>query len=241
LRIISKQHDYYDSVRIFGIDPNIVYVRKEISYDQSTPEYKNARSAAIIDAVISKLPHVSCYRRDAYISRAFVLIFCGKIFPCILYRYYSSDIRFPKKRYKYCYNLDSVEHFINKYGSKSDKRRFKSKSRYRMSTKRNMEELFKISGSKSSEFIDLHHNIGYPSLIIEPNATNQKHLIYNPILKDINFYRIFDTFKTFQELSMFIGGVMGGECPPMIEISDDIRFEEKGFDSKLSFRKEKEN
>lgn len=63
-------------------------------------------------------------------------------------------------------------------------------------------------------------------------------IILNPVLKEIEFYKKIDSFTAFQELSMFISGIMGGKSPCMIEISNDDKIAKHGFD-KYSFRKEK--
>ena len=39
-----------------------------------------------------------------------------------------------------------------------------------------------------------------------------------------------------QELSMFVDGVMAGQMPPMVEVSNEVRVHKAGFD-KWSFRK----
>jgi hypothetical protein len=60
----------------------------------------------------------------------------------------------------------------------------------------------------------------------------------NPMLKDYEFYRVFDTYQTFQEISMFLGGVLGTNEDGGNVVDDKHRFSQRGFD-KWSFRKEK--
>jgi len=56
-------------------------------------------------------------------------------------------------------------------------------------------------------------------------------------LKDIGFMRALDTYTAFQELSMFVGGVMARPGKPMVEITDDKVIAAKhGFDN-WSFRR----
>lgn len=60
-------------------------------------------------------------------------------------------------------------------------------------------------------------------------------------LKDLFFYRAVDAFTLFQELSMFVGGVLPRNPNPMVEITDDkVKVEKHGFD-KWSFRKHKDD
>jgi hypothetical protein len=56
-------------------------------------------------------------------------------------------------------------------------------------------------------------------------------------LKDVEFFRVFDPHTTYQEIFMYISGVLGGNMKEIPEMSDDDMRDSKGFD-KWSFRKE---
>ena len=63
----------------------------------------------------------------------------------------------------------------------------------------------------------------------------QAKIVYNACLKDLEFFRLFDTYTAFQEISMFLGGL----AVPLKEIPhvpDKIMVGAKGFDQ-WSFRK----
>ena len=55
-------------------------------------------------------------------------------------------------------------------------------------------------------------------------------------LKEVEFFKKFDPWQAYQELSMYIGGVIAPESKPMIKIEDKYKIMEHGFD-KMSFRK----
>lgn len=60
-------------------------------------------------------------------------------------------------------------------------------------------------------------------------------------LKDWGFARAVDPYTLFQELSMFIGGVLPRNPNPMVEITDqNVKVAKHGFD-KWSFRKHKDD
>jgi len=61
----------------------------------------------------------------------------------------------------------------------------------------------------------------------------------NPLLKDYEFYKVFDTFQAFQEVSMFMGGVLGAGEKEITEVQDKYKITQHGF-NKFSFRKDKE-
>jgi hypothetical protein len=58
----------------------------------------------------------------------------------------------------------------------------------------------------------------------------------NDILSQYQFFKVLDPYSAFQELEMFLGGIMAPENKKMIEISDRYKIEEHGFD-KWSFKK----
>jgi hypothetical protein len=58
-------------------------------------------------------------------------------------------------------------------------------------------------------------------------------------LKDFHFYKVVDPFTLFQEISMWVGGILPGSANPMVQITDDtIKVAKHGFDPKWSFRKQ---
>jgi hypothetical protein len=60
----------------------------------------------------------------------------------------------------------------------------------------------------------------------------------NPFtLKRLGFAKALDPYSAFQELSMWIGGVLGGTSPEIVTIKDDkTLIEGHGFDNRFSFR-----
>src|SRR5277367_2219563 len=60
----------------------------------------------------------------------------------------------------------------------------------------------------------------------------------NPFtLKQLGFAKALDPYTALQELSMWIGGVLGGTSPEIVTITDNkVLVENHGFDNKISFR-----
>lgn len=59
-------------------------------------------------------------------------------------------------------------------------------------------------------------------------------------LKDFHFYHLIGADQLFQEISQWVGGVLGGPSPETVEIRDDVVLRDKrGFDEK-SFKKGKQ-
>jgi hypothetical protein len=63
--------------------------------------------------------------------------------------------------------------------------------------------------------------------------------IDQPILKSMQFYKAVPANICFQEIDMWVGGVLPKAGPPMAEVSDEIRAAKHGMD-KTSFRKPKQ-
>ena len=59
----------------------------------------------------------------------------------------------------------------------------------------------------------------------------------NPVLKDFNFMRVLDPVTAYNELRMFIGGVLTNPEKDVDQVSMEYRYRQKGFDEKYGFRK----
>ena len=70
-------------------------------------------------------------------------------------------------------------------------------------------------------------------------AGKVKELIINPRLKDWGFQSVKDPVTAFQDIYLFISGVLGAPEKPMVKISDKEMAKKKGHDSPFSFRKPK--
>ena len=90
------------------------------------------------------------------------------------------------------------------------------------------------------EFFDKQTWSKYKNLFIDKKVplfalTNEK-IILNANLKDYRFAKIKDPFTAFQDIMMYISGVLGVGEPEMVEISNNDMRDKKGFDD-WSFKK----
>ena len=68
---------------------------------------------------------------------------------------------------------------------------------------------------------------------------SKKRLVINPELKKWQFYKLFDSYSAFQEISLFLGNDLARERQGKVPTGDDVTLAvSKGFD-KWSFRKMK--
>jgi hypothetical protein len=58
-------------------------------------------------------------------------------------------------------------------------------------------------------------------------------------LKAVQFYKVLDAYTAFQEIAMWIGGILATQAGPVVDVTDDrVKAHKHGFD-KHSFRKTK--
>lgn len=77
--------------------------------------------------------------------------------------------------------------------------------------------------------------------MFEPAKNWPRWSINSDQLKAVQFYKVVDPYAAFQEISMWIGGVLPASGAKMVEVSDIVRIEKHGFDKKTSFRNMKRN
>ena len=249
MRIISDFHDYYDIGLSYGIDPKIIYKRKtktvtlerdNISkYDRNktTEVFEVAKTvfSGINGLGISLFvprPHYNRYYLK--INSLGCICFCGYIYPFIETRIERPN-KFPE--YQYIYTLREMDELIDNSNSKKIKQEYYKKNGiYRINTQYNFNQFFNESNKMLyNDLVDLHREYDSPIFIYE-QIYNFK-MIINPKLTDYKFYQIQDAYTTFQNLSMFMSGILGCKENEIININDKDLKHMKGFDEK-SFRKE---
>jgi hypothetical protein len=232
------------------MDPACVYKRVEEEYFYRDKNHDDKTKVVIKNPIVeelrTKLPRYRSFSEERLIlDDSFIILFCGRLYPCIVFRVtpkHPHPTGVDNSKYIWCYSYKDTMSVLNKY--LKIKRRKRNRhlgrfSRYNQLGEENLRSLFRpqndMADFELKGLMDIHYKTGIPSF-----AILDEKIIYNPVLKKYKFYKIFDAFHAFQELAMFVSGVLGGTSPPMIEIEDKIRLEEHGFDSKTSFRKEKE-
>ena len=220
--IKSKFSDYYDGGLVNGIDSDRHYIR----------ETKEVEFKTQLDL------------------RKFEIIgFCGEIYPIIneSYKSYGKWIRHPKDYI--LFNEDAVlnEYIVEKKNNEevyikhnvSQHSYFSFKGENRRSFVENLKNNKELKGLFTLYNTPVFH-------IKQPRIGDWRHrkktlLTINPCLSDLSFYKIKDTIQAFQDIEIFIGNVLTGiEDKPQPVGSDLDLLKSKGFDSKWSFRKEKE-
>jgi hypothetical protein len=251
MRIFSKYHDYYDTALGYGIDPSIIYERKD---EDITDLYsKQPFLYDKLSKIYSKVFDFNASRIDneeLQVLSKNLIIFCGKIYSCIevVYKIKNTNKTIEKSiesTTEFVYTYEAFNKIITNYTKINLEKNLSDYFSYNMSNMsadKRFKLLFEKQGIESKDATDLHFKLDSPLIVMIRNTSSKNGKIFtihkNSCLKNIEFYKIVSPFEAFQELSMFIGGIMGGKSPIMIEIADKDRIAKHGFD-KFSFRKEK--
>lgn len=237
----TKKKDYYDGVvGTMGVDKTIIYNReiREFVKDEIPEPFKRKVSNYYTKQVQAflklggyhiKKEHLKKYNSYSY----FIVGFCGKLY--IGWKLYASKkTSFTNENVitTIIYNFEEIKQLLDLkqvwYGNLEDH----------------------VNNVLNYDPMDLFRNLNTPVFIYDHdfnrtflsrygNYENPKFII-NPNLSDYEFYRIFDSFQAFQEIQMFLGGVLGNHEKEIIEVADKYKIEQHGFD-KWSFRKESES
>lgn len=229
--IISKHKDYYDGViNTMGVDKTIIYDRKlyEISdYEKFPDEFQRKRfdNYRKINHFLN-LENYPLKKSVKYFNlNSFIIGFCGKLY--IGWKFYEErknikDQYGMNKIYtKIIYDYDDAKKYIqttNWGGNLNDS----------------------VNYVLNYDPIEIFRKYNTPVFVyVNESMISVKDVkfIINPILKDYEFYKIFDSFTAFQEIQMFISGVLGSGENKMIEIEDRYKIPQHGYD-KWSFRRE---
>lgn len=249
MRIISNFKDYYDGVARMGFDKAIVYKRMtekvkaipsiEYMIDQKNNEDGQKYSRMFVGSISQ--------HTDLTVN---FLGFCGRYYP--VYTVNKSAPEDAEAKYKYAHTCDIEK--VPEIVAKVCIEEYKpipgaSKTTTAAEIVRNFmkhwigekpeywERSSKSQALKVAEKIkkfpdtDPFFQLETPVFLV-----CGREIIKNPCLKDLGFMGILDPYQTFQEISMFVGGVMAQKHQmPCLVTDDDMIRDTHGFDEN-SFR-----
>lgn len=209
-------HDFYDCGLSLGIDPSIILVRGK---SKSIPVDVAGGSLRTVDIRLKS-------RFSDYLSLETVSVaFCGKVYRGLL-------AKNGLQRHEGIWSLDGAKKWCGQFKDTS----LSVHTGWR-EEKMTLEKYFApfpaskelwdyMIANKVSIMVDIWHS-----------WHDEKVFEINPyMLKQIGFAKALDPYTAFQELSMWIGGVLGGTSPEIVRITDDqVLIANHGFD-KHSFR-----
>ena len=242
MKIKSNFTDYYDRSLEYGIDESLLFKR----ITSSELMYVSGMYAILSPRLI--LNSSICIRPS-------IIGFCGELYKCV-----TVETDHITQIIKTFYNFKSfIKYFEQSVKGVSAKdgltKRDKEDVDYiqriidcffkelAVGYRRTLEEpLFnEVNKELKTKFVE--YKVPYFCLTCttptERNDNNRKYeLILLPRLNRYDFVRVKNPTQAFQEISMFIGGVLGQPANTMIEISNKDMAIKKGFGHKYAFRKE---
>ena len=220
MRIISKFHDYYDSVQNMGIDTTCVYIRepKEIPYEQEKLSWNKTTRKPWLGEKTGRTNSIF------YTENRFVIGFCGHIFSGV--------------------NVTCNEKLqVNKtFYSKDEMIAFEKTlpEKYRKGfpdTDPSWSYKMDFFDEKWREFTEYFILYKVPIFIVgKKQGSTDLEITLNSNLKQCDFQRIKDPYTAYQEIYQYLSGVLGSDAPKIIEIADKDKILKRGF-NKWSFRK----
>lgn len=234
--IISKRDkkDYYDGVvGTMGIDKTIIYDREEKELEGINlprifrqPKFINKKDINPFTNLGANWVK-KAYRNDIKHYSYFVIGFCGKLY--IGFKFFSNTYG-NITSISTTYDFDMIKNIIEDKGFYCD-----LNNDYNYILNYDPMDIFRELKTPIFVYDSDHNRTNIDLRIIRSNSK----FIVNPLLKDYDFYKVFDSFQAFQEIQMFLGGVLGMGEKEIVQVADKYKIEQYGFD-KHSFRKDKE-
>ena len=243
MKLITKYRDYYDSL-IYSYSSEKIPIWKRTEEEFNLGEYIECLTKEQRDLLI-EMSNFSCHRpyygsglKDEHLYFRYIIGFCGEVFPVNVLIDDGNIIPYHNIEHMIdVINTEKKYNAIKKNGTLFNSyRSFYGAKLYGLSVKSDAVWLNEYSGLKSvyDIFIALNTPIFMIPCGYDYRYNDNKILIVNPILKDINFQKIKDPFTTFQCIERFLTNDLVVE-PQIPEFSDELKRYSHGFDG-MSFK-----
>lgn len=234
MRIISKFHDYYDAALGYGVDNSCVYIRKtEELKGKYNVNDQDPRRILILQAIEDAFQKLNGRLPERF--RYVAVGFCGKIYIGLAYDCMDDNSKMPaenprdwRKTYptNFAWALDDID------ATWHDKP-LRERSYFGGYYANDLRDWFKRNENNLvHECVDLfaeNHIVCF--------GYDRNDVFIDPRLTDYKFQRRLDAFTTFQEINMFVAGVLAQTDNVPDLTTDADRIVAKGFNER-SFRKD---
>lgn len=212
--IVSKFHDYYDTITAYGIDKTVVYNRA----------LKQRALTKIEDELLPIYFGRWSGRGEAHLR---IIGFCGELYPVVYVQ--------GKKRKVFCYTAKSaIETMEEEIKEVPDQKVWGSL--LRLDSKLGIRACFDMA--PYAGFKKIFQEEKAPVFIIGNKLSKKNEsLIVNPCLKAWGFEHMVPPIEAFQKIYQFISGVLGTPAPETVTIDDKHKAIAHGHDDPYSFRK----
>lgn len=240
MRILGGR-DYYDSALAYGRDDTIIFNRRREDWIVGMKDFGIKPPFPFRKWDFSKNNSASS---DAELSAVFI-IFCGNFYPAICVEEgigVNPDTFLYERKHHFYYDCDKAwDVAISKYyPDEINRKKLKWFDRWSKEARIRFDRFFDYKLSSADVEYLIHNRISIATMkAVNTLPSEWCWEIDKDTLKDLNFAAVLDPYSAMQELSMWVGGVLGSSGPKMVDITDDsIKIHKHGFD-KMSFRKSK--
>lgn len=224
MRIISKKRDYYDSIQAMGQDRTLVYVREE--------KHEKLENWPF--------PWINVFLPPAAKTpwtETFIVGFCGKLYPVLKWHDSHGGV---EDVATFLNTIEDVDKYLEARIKPQYFEDYKAKSYHRHLTwpwnlnRLTFERFFEACAvGDYGKWFDKYRS----PIFVATRRWGDGEIVYNGLLRPLEFMRVFDPFRAFQEISMWLGSLATPQ-KPIPEWDDATKIEAHGFDVKYSFRKE---
>lgn len=253
MKIISKFKDYYDGALSLGIDSNLIYMRKTelVSFDSLDGYDSFIRDKPdTFELQRINIDRENYYSEHHYINfKELVIGFCGKLYPAFEFE---TVIDKQQNNSSVFYKAEEIDLFFSELEAKHKNLFYAGEYNYRIK-RPSIEELNVYLKSKvfDREYYNWFQKVNCPVFKFSSDPDQQtihfvkiisykKSKIFiqkNPNLRELEFYRIKDTYTVFQSIGQFLGGVLTNTEVSESTLNDKQKVHQHGFDEKYGFRK----
>jgi hypothetical protein len=234
--IVSKFHDYYDTASIYGVDKTCVYLRTEEKIEIKGRDWRSAPHVTLKDGTQFLLGKVASYETKKFVGVEYefkkaILGFCGDLYPIIKVE---KQVSGGPKEIVCFYDEPSFREYMTDEGLNEKKSKYRYGSWYR--------ERFDIDSDQGlHNFFDPNRWTQLEGLFaafhVPCFVLRERTLKLNPNLKELGFMKIEDPQTAFQNIYMYMSGVLGAPPKPSKPIDDKVMAASKGHDGQYSFKK----
>lgn len=242
MRIIQG-HDYYDIGLSYGVDPSVVLVRDSRRVDFKEIPLPRVGCLPNIRRIGEKRPWIHDQstwwhgHRSVSVSTVHV-IFAGRYYSGVRVNIYTGYAPQPD-RFDVFWDRESLDKHLRRFCDayvEKDRKQNRWVLKYEKSRGEPEREPFvsyELTDDAKTYVFENRVALAYT----EHEGRDLVWIVNGDNLKYQQFYKVKDAYTAFQDLSMFVGGVLPRQGNPMVEIVDQkVKIQKAGFDTKTSFR-----
>jgi hypothetical protein len=245
MRIISKEHDYYDRAMGHGQDECVCYLRTRHELSTTPPEV-----VAVMEPISNSFQYDPIETRDGYFVFApFVIAFCGNLYRGIkvfrIHKHHDRKTGFIVDARNF-YSWTELTTHLDRHKVKLPK---KTHYHRNLPLERQLRSHLDAQGTPEIEkyliesriviatYVEAHQRYWFNADVVS-YCYERPHFqaVIDDMLGDIGFGHFFDAYSAYQEIDMFISGTLASNTPTPIELTERDRIAQHGYD-KWSFRR----